>query len=229
MIGQEQFDFTHVPDEELYNPARVFWQGKDAENAAWKAEMARRKEVKRLEQERIVKERAARLHAIKNVIPYSEALATEICGRISDGELLLSICKEENTPTVRRVNEWLKDHSDFAQLYENAIRDRLIIFEEQTIEISDSMQNDFKTIVKNGKERRVVDPEVIARAKLRVDSRHKYLKAYKPERWGEQSTLNVNNTSDPVADMPLDELEKKIAELEHKDRVVNEDRRSQAA
>ena len=123
-------------------------------------------------------------------------------------------------PTVRRVNEWLKEHSDFAQLYEDAIKDRLTIFEEQTIEISDDMQNDFKTIVKNGRERRVVDPEVIARAKLRVDSRHKYLKAYKPERWGEQSTLNVNNTNDPVADMPLEELEKKIAELEHKDRVV---------
>ena len=182
--------------------------------------MARRKEAKRLEQERIAKERAARLHAIKNAIPYTEPLAAEICGRISDGELLLSICKEENTPTVRRVNEWLKDHSDFAQLYENAIRDRLVIFEEQTIEISDSMQNDFKTIVKNGKERRVVDPEVIARAKLRVDSRHKYLKAYKPERWGEQSTLTVNNNSDPVADMPLSELEAKIAELEYKSNVV---------
>ena len=68
MIAQEQFDFTHVPDEELYNPDRVFWQGKEAENAAWKAEMARRKEAKRLEQERIAKERAARLHAIKNAI-----------------------------------------------------------------------------------------------------------------------------------------------------------------
>ena len=39
MIAQERFDFTHVPDEELYNPDRVFWQGKEAENAAWKAEM----------------------------------------------------------------------------------------------------------------------------------------------------------------------------------------------
>ena len=81
MIAQERFDFTHVPDEELYNPARVFWQGKEAENAAWKAEMERRKEAKRLEQERIAKEGAARLHAIKNVIPYSEALATEICSQ----------------------------------------------------------------------------------------------------------------------------------------------------
>jgi hypothetical protein len=220
MIAQEQFDFTHVPDEELYNPDRVFWQGKEAENAAWKAEMARRKDAKRGEQERVEKERAAKLHVIKNAIPYNEQIAAEICGRISDGELLLSICKEENTPTVRRVNEWLKNHSDFAQLYENAIKDRLIIFEEQTIEISDSMQNDFKTIVKNGKERRLVDPDVIARAKLRVDSRHKYLKAYKPERWGEQSTLTVNNNSDDAANMSLGELEDKIAELEHKDRVV---------
>ena len=46
MIAQEQFDFTHVPDEELYNPDRVFWQGKEAENAAWKAEMVRRKEAR---------------------------------------------------------------------------------------------------------------------------------------------------------------------------------------
>jgi hypothetical protein len=230
MIAQERFDFTHVPDEELYNPDRVFWQGKEAENAAWKAEMERRKEAKRLEQERVAKERAARLHTIKNAIAYSEPLAAEICGRISDGELLLSICKEENTPTVRRVNEWLKDHSDFKVLYDDAIKDRLTIFEEQIIEISDDMQNDFKTIVKNGKERRVVDPEVIARAKLRVDSRHKYLKAYKPERWGEQSTLNVKqDDSSDAANMSLSDLEAKIAELEHKDRVVNEDRRSVAA
>ena len=223
MIAQEQFDFTHVPDEELYNPDRVFWQGKEAENAAWKAEMERRKEAKRLEQERIAKERAARLHAIKNAIPYSESLAAEICGRISDGKLLLGICADENMPTVRRVNEWLKDHSDFKVLYDDAIKDRLTIFEEQIIEISDDMQNDFKTIVKNGRERRVVDPEVIARAKLRVDSRHKYLKAYKPERWGEQSTLNVKNEdTNDAANMSLPELEAKIAELEHKDRVVKE-------
>jgi hypothetical protein len=90
MIAQQQFDFSHVPDEELYNPDRGFWQGKEAENAAWKAEMERRKEVKRQEQERIAQERAAKLHAIKNAIPYSEPLAAEICGRISDGELLFS-------------------------------------------------------------------------------------------------------------------------------------------
>ena len=102
MITQEQFDFTHVPDAELYNPDRVFWREKEAENAAWKAEMVRRKEAKREEQERKAKERAARLHAIKNQIPYSEAIATEICERIAVGELLLDICDDENMSSFSR-------------------------------------------------------------------------------------------------------------------------------
>ena len=102
---------------------RVFWQGKEAENAAWKAEIERRREAKRLEQELIAKERAARLHAIKNAIPYSETIATEICERVSVGELLLDICDDENMPTMRRCNQWLKEHSDFAALFKDSINE----------------------------------------------------------------------------------------------------------
>jgi hypothetical protein len=65
--------------------------------------------------------------------------------------------------------------------------------------------------------------------KLRVEVRLKHLKAYKPSIWGEQSTLNVKQ-SDPLDldQMTTEELAAKIAELEHKDRVVNEDRGSVA-
>lgn len=117
MTYAQQFDFSHVPDHELFNPERVFWQGKEAENAAWKAEIERRREAKRLEQELIAKERAAKRTAIKSAIPYSEPLAAEICERISCGELLLDVCEDEHMPTMRRCNQWLKEHSDFAQLY----------------------------------------------------------------------------------------------------------------
>jgi hypothetical protein len=40
--------------------------------------------------------------ARKDQIPYSETLAIEICGRISAGEFLISICKDEDMPTVQR-------------------------------------------------------------------------------------------------------------------------------
>jgi hypothetical protein len=74
---------------------------------------------------------------------------------------------------------------------------------------------------KAGKQVRVLDVEVISRAKLRVDVRKAHLKAYRPERWGEQSTLNVNNydASDP-ANMSTEELEKKLNDLEEKGSVI---------
>ena len=58
---------------------------------------------------------------------------------------------------------------------------------------------------------------MISRAKLRVEVRKAHLKAYRPERWAEQSTLNVNNNGDDPANMSMEELEKKLAELETKE------------
>jgi hypothetical protein len=185
--------------------------------------MKRRRDAEREEQERIIQERAAKRNAIKAAIPYSEPLAAEICERISVGELVLDICEDEHLPTMRRCNQWLKEHSDFAALYRESINDRLNIFEEQVIKIADDMKNDWRTVTKNGRERRVVDPDVIMRAKLRIEVRFKHLKALRPEKWGEQSTL-ITKSGDDISDMPFDELERKLAELETKERVVKESR-----
>jgi hypothetical protein len=58
---------------------------------------------------------------------------------------------------------------------------------------------------------------------LRVDVRKAHLRAYRPERWGEQSTLNVNNYDATNPDnMSDEELEKVLAELETKDAAVRE-------
>jgi hypothetical protein len=215
-LTPEDFDFSHVPDAELFHPEHIYWSEKTAENAAWKAEMKRRRDAKAAEEERIIQERAARRNAIKSAIPYSERLAAEICERISCGELLLDICEDEHLPTQRRCNQWLKEHSDFAILYRASINDRLDIFEEQVIKIADDMKSDFKTVIKNGKERRVVDPDVIMRAKLRIEVRFRHLKALRPERWGETSTVITKDGND-LDNMSLSDLEKKIHELEVKD------------
>jgi hypothetical protein len=182
------------------------------------------KRLYQIQEEAKAKEQFKREQARKDAIPYSETLATEICGRISAGEFLTNICRDEDMPNVRSANQWLKDHSDFAALHKEAVNSRLNILEDEVITIADDSERDFKIVNKHGKQVKVLDADVISRAKLRVDVRRATLKAYRPERWGEQSTLNVNNTSDDIGEMPLDELEKKISQLEHKDRVVNEDR-----
>jgi Bacteriophage Sf6, terminase small subunit-like len=163
-----------------------------------------------------------RLQPIKNKLEYSDPIANEICERISAGELLIDICNEAHMPTVRRCNQWLRDKPEFQQLYNQSIIDRLAIFEEQVVQIADDASNDYKEVVqRNGSTKKVLEAEAIARAKLRVDVRFRHLKAGKPAKWGDSTTLNLKESDefDP-ANFSADELEKQIADIEHKARVV---------
>jgi hypothetical protein len=74
-----------------------------------------------------------------------------------------------------------------------------------------------KIVTKGNKTTKVFDAEVVSRAKLRIDSRKAYLKAYRPERWGDQSTLTVNNNDGiDIANMSQEELKNKLAEFDTK-------------
>lgn len=185
----------------------------------------KRKEA--IEEKRLKAEEEARIKAdyeaslpIKNALPYNDVIAQEICERISAGELLIDICLELHMPTVRRCNQWMKEHDEFGQIFRESIQDRLSIFEEQVIQIADDMAKDFKEITRNGKKIRVVDPEVIARAKLRVEVRFKHLKAGKPQKWGDSTTLITKAEGEDPASWSNEELERKLADLDSKNRII---------
>jgi hypothetical protein len=156
----------------------------------------------------------------KNALPFNDTLAQEICERISAGELLIDICLEIHMPTVRRANQWLRDNPDFSALFKESLNDRLNIFEEQVIQIADDMSKDFKEIIRNGKTIRQVDAEVIARAKLRVDVRFKHLRAGKPNKWGDSTTLITKSEGEDPADLSNEELERRLKDLDVKDRIL---------
>ena len=165
-------------------------------------------------------ERAAELHKIKSTIIPTDALKMEIAERVSASELLLDICDDPRMPTVRRIQQWLRHDSAFFALYRESINDRLMLFEEQVLRIADDARHDFRDVKRGNQMVRVVDGDAIARAKLRVEVRFRHLKAYKPSLWGETSTLNLK--TDPMAPdleaMTIDEVNRKIFELEEKDR-----------
>lgn len=164
---------------------------------------------------------AKRLLPIKNSLEFSDVIAQEICERISAGELLINICLEKHMPTVRRCNQWLRENPEFQQLYNQSVTDRLTIFEEEVIQIADDASRDYKEVTRAGKTVKVIDAEVLARAKLRVDVRFRHLKAGKPTKWGDTSTLITKSDDefDP-ANFSADELEKQIADIENKARIV---------
>jgi hypothetical protein len=209
-------NYAAYSDEELFAIEGVPSQYWDA----FKKERDKRINERREAQERAEKERFERLNAIKNELRYTEALAQEIAERISAGELLTVICRDDHMPTMRRCNQWLKEHEDFQTLFNMSIQDRLFVFEEQVIEIADDMKHDFKTVTKSGKEKRVADPDMVARAKLRIEVRFRHLKALKPQKWGEVSTLITKTDGEDMANLSTEELEKRLADLDYKNRGV---------
>ena len=157
----------------------------DDEEKAFKAEREKRLKAIDREPRGIHQERLERYRERKEAIQFSDELATEICERIASGELLTVICLDEHMPTVRRVNSWLREHTDFKALYDQSLQDRLNIFEEQIIQIPDEAARDFDVVKSKGSERRVLDPGKLQAAKLRVEVRRMHLKALRPQRWAE--------------------------------------------
>jgi hypothetical protein len=219
-------DYARMPDAQLFGE-RIFWT--DDQAAAYNVELRKRKalreqqqQAKDREQQRIAQERAAALNRRKDALQFSDALATEICERISAGELLTVICLDEHLPTVRRFNLWLKTYPELNKLFEVALQDRLVIFEDDTIRICDEAARDFDIVTdKKGRSRRILDPAKIQAARQRVECRFRHLKAGSPQKWGDSSTLSVKS-EDPFdpSNLSAESLEKMIADIEAKDRVL---------
>jgi hypothetical protein len=203
----------HMTNEQLASINTVW--GEDEARAINEEKERRRQEYRRKHQERI-----ERYKRNKEAVEYSDVIATEICERISAGELLTATLLDEHLPTIRRCNQWLKEHGEFAALYASALNDRLSIFEEDIVRIPDEAARDFDEVKSKGSVRRVLDPAKITAAKLRVEVRRLHLKAGKPQKWGDSTTLITKNADefDP-SNMSADELERQIADIENKSRV----------
>jgi hypothetical protein len=211
--------FAAMSDEEL---SKCITSDVDVGNELWaeRAKRTRIREAKERERQRIEQERLVRVRQRKDALQYSDALAQEICERIASGELLTVICLDEHLPTVRCCNQWLRDHGEFAALYQSALSDRLSIFEEQLVQIADEAARDFDEVKSKGSVRRVLDPGKNQAAKMRIEVRRLHLKAGKPQKWGDSATIitKSDDAFDP-AGMNAEELERQIADIEYKSRV----------
>lgn len=125
---------------------------------------------------------------------FTEELGRTICKRISAGESLRSICKDEGTPNKSTVLEWILDgnHKEFADQYAKAREIQAELLADEIFDISDDSTNDYvERQNSNGESYTVVDHEAIGRSRLRVDSRKWYLSKVLPKKFGERSTTEL--------------------------------------
>lgn len=127
---------------------------------------------------------------------YSEKLVEAICARLSEGEPLASICRDDGMPGVSTVWQWQKDKPEVS---ESIARAREIGFDAlaaECLDIADETSRDTIKDEETGSER--PNSEWITRSRLRVETRLKLLAKWDPKRYGELLKLAGADGEGPV-------------------------------
>jgi hypothetical protein len=138
---------------------------------------------------------------------FTQELAAEICRRISEGESLRQVCRDESMPSTTTVMRWARTDADFRKQYAQAREDLLEHWAEEINEISDDGSNDWMDReLANGHIERVLDHEHVSRSKLRVDTRKWLLSKLAPRVYGDRGSLELTGKDGAPLIPPTDEV-----------------------
>lgn len=121
---------------------------------------------------------------------YSTEKAMTIIERMCDGESLRSICRDESMPHMSTVILWKSKHPEFSDQYETAMRTRAQHLFDELLEIADDNSRD-TYVDDHGNER--TNTEVVARSRLKVDTRKWALSKMIPKLYGDKVEQIVSN------------------------------------
>ena len=124
----------------------------------------------------------------KNSTKFSQEVFDEICLRIAEGESLRKICKDEKMPNITTVWHWLNNNEALDKQYARAREEQAETLVDEIIDISDYKKDD-TYLDEDGKE--IINQEVIARSRLRVDARKWVASKLKPKRFGDYTKVQA--------------------------------------
>ena len=135
---------------------------------------------------------------------YNNKLGKKICERISAGESVREIVKDDKMPSSSTIFRWLLDerYKLFWEQYEKARNIQAELMFEELLEIADNGSNDW--VLRTGNEDKewwIQNGEAMSRSRLRVDTRKWYLSKVLPKKFGEK--LDLTSLGDKLIPTPL--------------------------
>lgn len=113
-------------------------------------------------------------------------MADEICERLTGGESLRSICRDDTMPPQSVVFQWLSKNESFAVQYARARQFWAETEFERMMEISDTVQIGEKVKVNSNGETETVTGDMTEHRKLQIDTRKWALARMSPKRYGDK-------------------------------------------
>lgn len=104
---------------------------------------------------------------------FMQKVADELCLRLTEGEPLRQICRDEHMPAWRTVYDWIDSRPEFAARFSHARGLGLAAIMEECLDIADNQKEDVK------------------RSKLRVWTRLQLLAKWDPSRYGARQQVDL--------------------------------------
>lgn len=142
---------------------------------------------------------------------YTEEIADSICERLKQGESLRKICADEGMPSDATVREWALKREGFSSKYAEARQIGYSALAEEILDIADDSSSD-TYLDKDGNEK--TNSEVVARSRLRVDTRKWILSKVLPKIYGDKVAVGGAEDLPPIkTDAGPEDVARRIAFL----------------
>jgi hypothetical protein len=113
---------------------------------------------------------------------YTQEIADLICEKLCDGESLRAICLSDDMPSRSTVFKWLNDNQYFSDQYARAKEEQAESLADDIIAIADQYDTAKDTL----------QPDLVQRAKLRIDSRKWVASKLKPKKYGDKVQTEIS-------------------------------------
>lgn len=117
---------------------------------------------------------------------YTQDMADQVCEHLMNGKSLRKIEAIAGMPNRLTILRWLRENPSFQTQYAHAREEQAEALAEEILDISDDGAND-TYVDDEGVER--TNHDVIARSRLRVDSRKWIASKLKPKKYGESTQV----------------------------------------
>ena len=122
---------------------------------------------------------------------YTPEIADEICNRLSNGEPLRAICRDEHMPAWRTFYDWIAADEEFSARITHARRLGFDAIAEEALEIANTPLLGVRE-ERSGDGYKVVKEDMLGHRKLQIETRLKLLAKWHPQKYGDKQAVELS-------------------------------------
>ncbi len=119
---------------------------------------------------------------------FTEAISDEIIDRVSNGEPLAQVCRDEHMPGLRTVYDWMDGNAELSARFARARAAGYDIIAQDALRIADTPMEGVET-EESESGVKIKRGDMLGHRKLQIETRLKLLAKWDPKRYGDKLEL----------------------------------------